>query len=220
MFFKVSTPLDTPLSTNVLLRSMPSTFQFAFPDFNLCLAFVSLKISFSIIKRIACVSGVAPTGFNVKRLWCLVFFHASDEWFVKTLCLPISWNLIDDQTPPKSVLWIFLLPELQIFAPRIIGILQLLQIVLQHGLKCNFLYSDIFFNILLPPILGKMSTRTNVHNFSRPICSKTDPPRCSFCTICRHSEQLSSTVNETIPIGNKDYSTLNVLRNLWKLSKL
>ena len=77
---------------------------------------------FPKIKRIACVSGVAPTGFNVKRLWCLVFSHASGEWFVKTLCLPISWNSIDDQTSPKSVLWIFLLPELQIFAPRIIGI--------------------------------------------------------------------------------------------------
>ena len=60
MFFKVSTPLDTPLSTNVLLRSMPSTFQFAFPDFNLRLASVNLKISFFPKSSVSHVSVVLP----------------------------------------------------------------------------------------------------------------------------------------------------------------
>ena len=57
------------------------------------------------------------------RLWNLNFSHAIGEWSAKILCLPMnSWNPTDDQIPPKSVLWTFLLPELQRFALMNTGI--------------------------------------------------------------------------------------------------
>ena len=59
-FLKFPRHIGTPLSTNVLLRSMSSTFQFAFPDFNLRLAFVSLKISFFPKSSVSHVSVVLP----------------------------------------------------------------------------------------------------------------------------------------------------------------
>ena len=52
------------------------------------------------------------------RLWYLNFSHANSKWSAKIHCLPMnSWNTSDNQTPPKSVLWTFLLPELQLFMP-------------------------------------------------------------------------------------------------------
>ena len=142
MLFQVSTPPETPFSTNILLPSMPyiscwiSSSAAAFPDFiphMVAATLVNVKTS-SFPKSIVshALVGVALTEFNKSskyaihregisffplgcsqlnpwwRLWYLNFFLASDEWSARELCLPInSWNLIDYQTPPKSILWTF-----------------------------------------------------------------------------------------------------------------